>query len=108
MNLLQYVVRFCLVKFDAKKGTPEAQMPVPEPSDVEKCAHMNFEDQETECKRLENELERIDKAKDKVVAESEENYLEPFQEKMNTTYFSLISILTKSVPDTCFTLKLDN
>lgn len=83
MNLLQYVVRFCILKFDGKKGTPEAQVPVPEPSDVEKCVHLNFEDQESECKRLERELERISKAKDKVVNESEPNYLEPFQEKMN-------------------------
>lgn len=75
--------RFCIIKFDSKKGTPEAQMPVPELSDVEKCVHLNFEDQETECKRLEKELERIDKAKEKVIAESEENYLEPFQERMN-------------------------
>ena len=83
INLLQYVVRFCILKFDPKKGTPEAKIPVPEPSDVEKCEHLNFEDQEAECKKLEIELDKIKKAKDKVVAESEPNYLEPFQEKMN-------------------------
>ena len=54
-------------------------MPIPEPSDVEKCVHLNFEDQESECKKLECDLQRISKAKDKVVAESEASYLEPFQ-----------------------------
>jgi formin 2 len=83
VNLLQYVVRFCILKFDPKKGTAEAQMPIPEPSDVEKCVHMNFEDQAAECNKLTAELERITKATEKVVAESEPNYLEPFQEKMN-------------------------
>ena len=82
-NLLQYVVRFCIIKFDCKKGTPDSKIPIPEPSDVEKCEHLNFEDQEAECKRLEKELDKIKKAKDKVIAESETNYLEPFQEKMN-------------------------
>ena len=52
------------MKFDSKKGTAEAQIPIPEPSDVEKCLHLNFEDQEIECKKLEKELERVDKAKD--------------------------------------------
>ena len=57
-NLLQYVVRFSITKFDPKKGTPEAKMPIPEPSDVEKCEHLNFEDQEAECSRLEKELDK--------------------------------------------------
>ena len=34
---------------------------------------------ENECKKLECDLQRISKAKDKVVAESEASYLEPFQ-----------------------------
>ncbi len=63
VNLLQYVVRFCIIKFDQKKGTSDAQLPVPEPSDVEKSAHINFEDQEFECERLKKELERISKAR---------------------------------------------
>jgi hypothetical protein len=82
VNLLLLVVRFCILKFDPKKGTAEAQMPIPEPSDVEKCVHMNFEDQ-AECNKLTAKLERITKATEKVVAESEPSYLEPFHEKMN-------------------------
>lgn len=81
-NLLQYVVRFCIVKFDSKRGTAEAQLPIPEPSDVEKCMYLNFEDQEAECRKLASDLEKIITAKDKVIAQSEPNYLEPFQEKM--------------------------
>ena len=60
-------------------------MPIPEPSDVEKSLHLNFEDQENECKKLECDLQRISKAKEKVVSESESAYLEPFQ--VNLHYF---------------------
>ena len=64
-------------------------MPIPEPSDVEKCVHLNFEDQENECKKLECDLQRISKAKDKVVAESEASYLEPFQ--VNIQFAKLVA-----------------
>ena len=66
-------------------------MPIPEPSDVEKCVHLNFEDQENECKKLECDLQRISKAKDKVVAESEASYLEPFQVNITFAKGQLIS-----------------
>ena len=78
-------------------------MPVPEPSDVEKCVHLNFEDQEVECKKLENDLQRISKAKEKVVTESEQAYLEPFQVRKISilitisNYTSVCSILLLSI-----------
>ena len=66
MTFLQYVVRFCILKFDTHKGTSEAVMPIPEPSDVDKCSNINFEDQKTEVEKLEKDLARIEKSKDKV------------------------------------------
>ena len=54
------------MKFDTHKGTSEAVMPIPEPSDVDKCSNINFEDQKTEVEKLEKDLARIEKSKDKV------------------------------------------
>ena len=82
LTFLQYVVRICILKFDANKGTIEAVMPVPEPSDVDRCCNINFDDQHTECEKLEKDLVRIEKSKDKVVAESAQDYVEPFKTKM--------------------------
>jgi len=83
MTFLQYVVRFCILKFDTHKGTSEAVMPIPEPSDVDKCSNVNFEDQKTEVEKLEKDLARIEKSKDKVVNQSKPDYVEPFQTKMS-------------------------
>jgi len=82
MTFLQYVVRTCMSKFDRNKGTSEAVMPVPEPSDVDKCSNINFDDQKTECEKLEKDLERIERLKEKVVKESEPDFVEPFKTKM--------------------------
>ena len=81
-TLLQYVVRFCILRFDNKKGTPEAFMPVPEPSDVEKSGHINFEEHINECKNLEGNLKKIERSRDKVIKEGDSEHLEPFQSKM--------------------------
>ncbi len=43
ITLLQYVVRFCIVRFDDKKGTTEAILPIPDPGDVERSSNINFE-----------------------------------------------------------------
>jgi len=47
-NLLVYIVRTCTEKYDEKRGSPEAVLPVPEPSDVEKCTNIDFEAQTAE------------------------------------------------------------
>jgi hypothetical protein len=47
------------LKFDSKKGTAEATLPVPEPSDIEHSSHINFDDQRVECKKLKAGLEDI-------------------------------------------------
>lgn len=82
-TLLQYVVRFCILRFDDKKGTAEATPPVPEPADVEKSGYLNFDDQRAECQRLAKDLDSIKRAKEIVVQESDPDHLEPFQTKMN-------------------------
>jgi len=57
--MLQYVVRFCIVKFDSKKGTAEATLPVPEPSDIDRCCSIDFDAQRTECKKLKTDLDSM-------------------------------------------------
>lgn len=81
-TLLQYVVRFCILKFDNKKGTTEAFMPVPEPSDVEKSGHINFDELMNESKSLDYGLKKIQNLRDKVTNDQEAEHLEPFQSKM--------------------------
>ena len=56
----QYVVRFFILKFDSKKGTPEATLPVPEPSDLDHCCYIDFEKERAECNKLKSELEKIE------------------------------------------------
>lgn len=83
ITLLQYVVRFCIIRFDQKKGTPEAALPVPEPSDVEKSANINFDEQREECKKLHQQMALVQSARDVVVENTDEDHLEPFKEKMD-------------------------
>lgn len=82
VNLLQYVVRFCILRFDAAKGSPSAACPVPEPTDVEKCACVNFDDARADVRKIGVELAAVRRATDKVTAEGEPEHREPFAEKM--------------------------
>ena len=82
-TLLHYVVRLAIVKYDGHKGTSEAEMPMPEPSDVDKCANVNFDDQKSEIEKLAKDLDKIQRSKDKVVKESDPDNVEPFQAKMS-------------------------
>ena len=79
ITLLQYVVRFWIRIYDPKKGSPDAKIPVPESSDVDRSANLNFDEQRTECEKIKKDLEKIQIAKEKVVNESDEEHLEPFQ-----------------------------
>jgi formin 2 len=82
MTLLQYIVRFCITRFDPKMGTPEANLPIPEPSDVERSANMDFDGLRSECEKLQKDLDEIGSARDRVVESDDKEHLEPFKEKM--------------------------
>ena len=47
----QYVVQFCILKFDSKKGTAEATLPVPDPSQIEECSNIKLDNLLIECKK---------------------------------------------------------
>ena len=82
INLLAYIVRFCILKFDENKGTPESALPVPEPSDVEKCQHIDFETERQQCEKVRRELEKARNNTQKVFDNSPEELKEPFYKKV--------------------------
>ena len=82
-NLLVYIVKFCTEKYDEKRGTADAVLPVPEPSDVEKCTNIDFETQTVEVNKLEKDLKDVKRITEKVLAASSEDKREPFGEKVS-------------------------
>eukprot|EP00096_Caligus_rogercresseyi_P014124 TRINITY_DN6652_c0_g1_i1.p1 TRINITY_DN6652_c0_g1~~TRINITY_DN6652_c0_g1_i1.p1 ORF type:complete len:846 (-),score=318.97 TRINITY_DN6652_c0_g1_i1:372-2909(-) len=84
VNLLQYIVRFCIEKYDEHKGTSESKLPVPESSDIEKCALLDFDEQRNESTKLKSELDHVHKRSDDVIHISDEKHVEPFREKMTS------------------------
>ena len=82
INLLAYIVSFCIVKYDENKGTPEAALPIPEPSDIEKCQHIDFETQRNECEKVRKELDKAKRNTLKVFENSPEELQEPFNNKV--------------------------
>ncbi len=80
-----------MIRFDPNKGRPhEATLPVPEASDVERCANLDFAQQREEVDRLRRELEAIAKDRDAVLGDEEDreapspsssDHLEPFRQK---------------------------
>merc|ERR1719348_2604727 len=51
-NLLGYIVRTYIDKYDLHRGTPESLLPVPEPGDLDKARAVDFDAERTECKNL--------------------------------------------------------
>merc|ERR1719347_966900 len=98
INLLAYIVRFCILKFDENKGTPEAALPVPEPSDVEKCQHIDFETERVQCDKVRKELEKAKRNTLKVFENSPEELKEPFNAKM-TEFLESAEVQLKELCD---------
>ena len=49
-----------ILKYDGKKGTAEATLPLPEPSDVDHCSNIDFDNHRGESKKLRAELKSIE------------------------------------------------
>jgi len=81
-NLLGFIVRFCIKNYDEQRGTSEASLPVPEPGDLEKCQNVDFEAERGECKRLQKELDGVNKKVEKIYKESPGELQEPFNTEM--------------------------
>ena len=95
INLLAYIVRFCIDQFDESKGTPEAALPIPEPSDIEKCQHIDFDTQRLDCEKVYKELEKV---KNKTKKVSDKTTLVPlWYEKMGSHLSLFIQISPKNM-----------
>lgn len=81
ITLLQYIVRCCIENYDDKKGTSDSMLPVLEPSDVEKCGNVNFDEQMKECKVLWNKIITIIDHK-REIEEGDPEHSELFGAKM--------------------------
>ena len=101
-NLLKYVVRYnkllilnasflylfnCrkyIDLFDEKKGTLEAELPVPEPGDLDKARTVDFDAERAECEKLKRELKVVKNKVATIGGSVPDEDREPFQSKMNS------------------------
>ena len=77
-NLMAFVVRFCIKKYDEDRGTQLAKLPVPEPGDLEKCRHVDFEVERGVCSALAREVMEVRRRVEKIGDCSPEDLKEPF------------------------------
>ena len=98
INLLAYIVRFSIERFDGHKGSPEAALPVPEPSDIEKCQHIDFDSQRADCEKVSRELDKVKNKTKKVFENSPEELQEPFSTKM-TEFIEGAEVQLKELTD---------
>ncbi|MED6293904.1 Formin-2, partial [Characodon lateralis] len=81
-SLLSYIVAYYLRHFDEDAGKETSVFPLPEPHDLFQVSQMKFEDFQKELIRLRKDLRACTSEVEKVCKVSDENYLQPFKEKM--------------------------
>jgi len=82
-NLLAFIVKVCITVFDDKKGTLEATLPLPDPSEVEKSSNIDFEAQRGTIEKIKKDLEITKRKAENVASKSPEDLKEPFHTKMS-------------------------
>ncbi|KAK5886134.1 hypothetical protein CesoFtcFv8_017204 [Champsocephalus esox] len=82
MNLVDYVVLYYLRTFDKNAGTDKSVFPMPEPQDFFQAGQVKFEDLTKDMRKLKKDLAACEKNVQKVCANSSEENLQPFKEKM--------------------------
>ncbi|XP_061103761.1 formin-like [Conger conger] len=82
INLVDYVVSYYLRNFDQNAGTDKSVFPLPEPQDLFLAAQVKFEDLEKDFRKLKKDLTACEKRVEKVCANSLEEHLQPFKDKM--------------------------
>ena len=85
-------------RFDENKGTPEASLPIPEPSDLEKCQHIDFDTQRADCEKVKKELDKVKNKTKKVYENSPEELQEPFNSRM-TEFIDSAEVQLKELRD---------
>ncbi|XP_053701072.1 formin-like isoform X1 [Synchiropus splendidus] len=82
MTLMDYVVLYFLRNFDKHAGTEKSVFPLPEPQDFFQASQVKFDDLNKDIKKLKKDLTTCEKNVEKVCANSSEEHLQPFKEKM--------------------------
>ncbi|KAE9545515.1 hypothetical protein AGLY_001058 [Aphis glycines] len=81
MTLLHFIVQTYI---NECKEPMKESLPVPEPSDVDRAAHVTFDDLQQGLKELKIKLAGCKKKADKVILSSAYDSLEPFKTKMES------------------------
>ncbi|KAG5266204.1 hypothetical protein AALO_G00250930 [Alosa alosa] len=82
ISLVDYVVSYYLRNMDKDAGTDKSVFPLPEPQDVFLAAQVKFEDLFKDIRKLKRDLTACEKNVQKVCANSLEEHLQPFKDKM--------------------------
>lgn len=88
ISLLDYVVSYYLHNVDKNAGTDKSAFPLPEPQDVFLAAQVKFDDLSRDLRQLGRDLTRCEKDVQKVCADSPDEYLQPFKDKMEAFVLS--------------------
>jgi len=81
-NLLGYIVRTYIDKYDLHRGTPESLLPIPEPGDLDKARTVDFDAERSECKNLLQKLNLVRNHLEKISTSCPIDQKEPFHKKM--------------------------
>lgn len=82
LSLVDYVVSYYLRNLDENAGTDKSVFPLPEPQDFFLAAQVKFEDLTKDLRKLKRDLTACEKNVQKVCANSTEEHLQPFKDKM--------------------------
>ncbi|XP_072545897.1 formin-like isoform X3 [Salminus brasiliensis] len=82
ISLVDYVVSYYLRNIDENAGTDKSVFPLPEPQDFFLAAQVKFDDLSKDLRKLKRDLTACEKNMQKVCANSTEEHLQPFKDKM--------------------------
>ncbi|CRK93999.1 CLUMA_CG007525, isoform A [Clunio marinus] len=83
ITLLHFIVKTCIER-SRKNGCAihDLVLPIPDPNDVDKSLAIDFEECKQQLNALKTKLQECKKTAEKVIAESSEDCVQPFKEKM--------------------------
>ncbi|XP_034164195.1 formin-1 isoform X2 [Pangasianodon hypophthalmus] len=84
ISLVDYVVSYYLRNLDKDAGTDKSIFPLPEPQDFFLAAQVKFDDILKDMRKLKRDLTACEKDVQNVCANSSEEHLHPFKDKMDT------------------------
>ncbi|TSO67487.1 Formin [Bagarius yarrelli] len=84
INLVDYVVLYYLRNIDKEAGTDKSIFPLPEPQDCFLASQVKFDDLFKDMRKLKRDLTACEKDVEKVCANSSDEHLQPFKDKMDT------------------------